>query len=421
MGLFTIRQVPKGDPDALITLPDRPGFHEPPRKQPPAQHLALEYPPLKRTHRQALRALDMPSSRERVYLENRSPRDSIQYVDREGQLVRTESRSPNNKERKEEKRLSVSLSRSYSTSPRSPRSPRSPVIVHERSPRLQPLVEPHSAPTFPPALEPLEIPAVPRYPVFVRAPTGEEALSRALDLDEDSYSSSTTDDDEDDDTASDGRDVRYRRRKRRSHKHNKDDCPPPPPPVPEAPPIVVDRRSPRRRRHSRSTHSHSQSPRVGWDHEYFDGDAGLDIDFDRPIRRRHSHRDGGGEHTHHHRHRRHHSHHHHRHASHQSSSSREGRSRRDRLEPEIHQRPRAATGPSTSRSPRPEGRRERSWTSVKERSISRDGTRREYEREEEESVKGMLEDPKEVRRKELVEETEIMGDRGERVKRYHYR
>lgn len=416
MGLFTIRQLPKGHPDALITVPDRPGFHEPPRRENPSQQLRLDYRPLRaRGHRHALRALDMPltpSQRETVYLESRSPRES--YVDNDGQLIRTESRSPNNRENKQEKRLSVSLSR-YSTSPRSPRSPRTPVIVQERSPRQLPLQEVRSAPL--PIPEPVELPQPAPYPVFVRAPTGEFPPRQRYES-EDEYSSTTTEDE----AASDDADNIHCKSRRHTHCSRRA-----PPPVPEAPPIVVDRRSPHRRGHSGSQ-SQTHSPTVGWEHEHFDGSDGLSRDFDRPLSRSHSTRERSDrERSHSHRHH-HHSHRrrrsHHRHYSHREDS-REERSRDDRLAPDHHARPRARTGPSLSPSPRPNERRERSYTTTKEvtRSVSRDGGGR-HERSktvEEKEVKGMLEDPREVRKKQLVEEKEVFGDGGRRVKQYHYR
>ena len=448
MPLFTLRQFPKDDPRAIFTLPGK----DEPTQPPSEQKLSLEYKPLKRdgAHRNALRAIDMPlstSPRERAYLEDRAP--AKHYIKTsDGQQILTEERSPSTKQKKEEKRRSLNMP-SLSTSPRSPRSPKTPVIVSNHSPRLLPLgtEKPARIPT--PEVtqfvlpEPPPLPRVPTpIPFVVRAPTGEEGkkLHRKLQrharhqnstqaraaryVDEyesdESYSTDSYTESEEDDRSSHGS-VRPTFKEHKPRKSGKKHRSSAPPSVPEAPPIVVNPRKERSGKHS---------PRVGYEHESFDGEDDLSEDIEAQVRRSRSHREAGGEREGEGSSRRRRRRYHHRRYHHSTREDREDEERRDRerLAPverpseRGHRRSRSDTGAVSSgrhheREARPEGRRERSWTTTKEYRSTSTGGQSDGKRE----PSGLLESPQDVRRRELVAEREIFGEDGTRVKKYHYR
>ena len=413
MGLFTIKQLPENHPDALITLPDRPGFHSPKKPTRDSQQLLIPYRPHQLHHRRReLRALDMklsPAQREKMYLtEARAPRDS--YVDANGRLIRTESRSPSTSTK--EKRLSLTLS--STTSPRSPRSPRPTVVVQERSPRI--VAE--DSYTRLPDFHPSHLPQPDPYPVFIHTPPVEHAFSES----EDSWSS----DDSDERPRSDQGGVRYK--VHRPRHRARETVPPPPPEMPEAPQVILNSHDKRRKRHLRRTGHEHREPTTEFEHLEIDVRSDSEFDPDDRPRRSRSHREGRQRGPyHHHSHHRHRSHHRH-HSRHRSSGSRHEREERyghrgrDFLgvEPQAP-RPRANTGPSFSASPRPEHKRLRSWTSSREY-VSRDVSRVSERRKSADlSEVKMLEDPQEVRKRELVVEREILGTDGRKVRQYHYR
>ncbi|KAL9060299.1 MAG: hypothetical protein Q9162_000703 [Coniocarpon cinnabarinum] len=355
-GLPKFVELPKGHPDVLFSVPDRPGFHREPQRE---QRLSLPW--RSRSQRRPLRALDVaatPSQRDRLYhTETRAPNALLQ-ADR--QVARLEQHSPT----KREKRISLSLS-SRST----PRTPRTPVIVEQRSPTV------YAEDTFAglPDFHPAQLPKPDPYPVFIHS---QGLSSKQAKYESESEDLST---DSDDYAHSDG--VQYEARRpprQRRHRHHHQQAPPPPPPVPQAPEVVYE---------------YKRIEETDWDRDT----------LPRRSRSHRSYRDHDRD-DHVHVHRSHHRHHrHHRHRS--SSRPRHVRSEPDRdadfLAPPAPEPPRARARRSAA--PSPAVHREPT------RSRSRSGAR------------GMLEDPRDVRERELIAERQFFGESdGRKVKQTQY-
>ena len=378
-------KVPKGDPRALFSIEDRPSLHKTVSEQPQNQLLSLPWRPRRGSHRRDLRAIDMavtPSQRETVYQTvSRSARDTKIYKDGDGQLIRAETRSPATKS--PTKRLSHSLA-NRSTSPKSPR--RSPIIVQERSPRISPV---YAEDTFTrlPDFHPAQLPKPDPYPVFIHSRSTKQ----------DRYESDSDDWTTDSEYAySDSARYDKQRVRRRHRRHNQAI---PPPPAPESPDIVINQ-------------INNQPSLTGGYYEEYDRYERIeDTEYPREgrPRRTRSHRDSGHHHHHHHHSSRrsgsHHGHGRHRSASRVTHVRSESGRERDLLQPlapEVplsRSRSRART---VGASPAGAVRRERSVTRRTE-------------------VKGLLDDPRDVRTRELIEERQVFPDGRTKVRQYQYR